>query len=121
MATPVDQNRDSTTPGVSSAAVDDAVRVLHDRLDVMLDRLTDSVMGAPTPGSASWRTRYGTPGALTTAVRAQDRTAVRAMIAARAGVVDPAAPAPVRHRPTSGAVSPRRRRPRPDPAQLSMF
>lgn len=120
MATPVDQHRDSA-PGVPSAAVDDAVRVLHDRLDVLLDRLTDSVMGTPTPGSASWRTRFGAPGTLTSAVRADDRTAVRAMIAARAGVVDPAAPPSGHHRSTSGAVSPRRRRPRPDPAQLSMF
>ncbi|WP_155957171.1 hypothetical protein [Rhodococcus sp. UNC23MFCrub1.1] len=118
MATPVDRQRDSTL-GVSDAAVDEAVRVLHDRLDVLLDRLTDSVMGAPTPGSAPWRTRFGAPGALTSAVRAGDRTAVRAMIAARAGVVDPAAPAPAHHRATS--VSPRWRRPRPDPAQLSMF
>ncbi|WP_328811846.1 hypothetical protein [Rhodococcus sp. NBC_00294] len=114
MATSVDEQH--RPPAVAEAILDDAVQALRERLDVLLDRLADTVLGAPTAGSTRWRAQFDTPEAVT--------RAVRAMIAARAGVVDPAAPRPLPPQRRNGAttgVSGRRRRARIDPAQLPIF
>ena len=65
MVTPVDHHSGHTDDGVEvhGTAVDDAVQVLHERLDVLLDRLTDTVLRAPSPGSDRWRTRLQDPDA----------------------------------------------------------
>lgn len=119
MATSVDGQHRS--PEVADAAVADAVEVLRDRLDVLLDRLTDTVLGTPIPGSARWRAQFDTPDAVTRAVRADSRATVRAMIAERAGVVDPAASQSMPPRRDAAGVSRRGRRTRIDPAQLPIF
>ncbi|WP_328814154.1 hypothetical protein [Rhodococcus sp. NBC_00297] len=84
---------------------------------MLLHRVTDTVMGVPPPGSPQWRTRFHNSDEITRAVRSTRRAELRALIAERAGVADPAA-APQPRRPSS---APRRRRARLDPAQLSIF
>lgn len=103
------------------AAITDAAQVLREKIDVLLDRLTDVVLGSPTPGTAQWRNLVQGPGDLTRMARGARRADVRALIAAHAGVADSAG-APQRHPPASAVSVPRRRRGRgADPAQLSIF
>ncbi len=102
------------------AAIADAAHVLREKIDILLDRLTDVVLGPPTPGSAQWRNLFQVSGDLTRMARGMRRADVRALIAAHAGVADPAG-AP-QHPPASAVPAPRRRRGRrADPAQLSIF
>lgn len=97
-----------------------AAQVVRDKLDVLLDRLTDSALGVPAPGTAQWRERFHTSAELTHTVRSGDRAEIRRLIADRAGVTDPAA-APTGRGTGGAARAPRRKRPRTDPAQLSIF
>ena len=103
------------------AAIADAAHVLREKIDMLLDRLTDVVLGSPTPGTTQWRNLVQGPGDLTRIARGTRRADVRALIAAHAGVADPAG-APQRHPPASAVPVPRRPRGRrADPAQLSIF
>jgi hypothetical protein len=112
------------TPADNAAAVD-AAHVLREKIDVLLDRLTDTVLRSPTPGTAQWRNLVHSAGDLTRMTRGDRRADVRALIAAHAGVTDPAVTDPAvapQHSPTSpGAASRRHRGLRPDPAQLTIF
>lgn len=102
------------------AAITDAAHVLREKVDVLLDRLTDVVLGAPTPGTAQWHKLVHGSGDLTRMTRSARRADVRALIAAHAGVADPVG-AP-QHSPTPVVPVRRRHRgSRADPAQLSMF
>ena len=90
---------------VSAAAITDAATVLQDRVDVLLDRLTDRVVSAPQPGTARWLTEFRRP-----SISPRERQAVRSAILVAAGY----GPSPIR---VSAA-----RRDRPgDPTQLAMF
>lgn len=51
----------------------DAAQVVRDRLDVLLDRVTDTVLGLPTPGTAQWRRRFPGSDELTRAIRSSRR------------------------------------------------
>jgi hypothetical protein len=105
---------------VDDAAIADAAHVLRDKIDVLLDRLTDVVLRSPTPGTAQWLNLVHSSGDLTRITRGDRRADVRALIAAHAGVTDPAV-AP-QHSPTSpGAASRRRRGRRTDSLQLTIF
>ncbi len=97
--------RPGVPTSVSAAAVTDAATVLQDRVDVLLDRLTDRVVSAPQPGSARWLTEFRRP-----SISPRERQAVRSAILAAAGY----APSSIR------ASAGRRGTPR-DPAQLAMF
>ncbi|WP_155957139.1 hypothetical protein [Rhodococcus sp. UNC23MFCrub1.1] len=97
--------RRGVPPSVYAAAVTEAAAVLQDRVDVLLDRLTDRVVSAPQPGTARWLTEFRRP-----SISPREREAVRSAILAAAGY----APSSIR------VVSTRRGRPN-DPAQLAMF
>lgn len=90
---------------VSAAAVTDAATVLQDRVDVLLDRLTDRVLSAPQPGTARWLTEFRRP-----STSHRERQAVRSAILVAAG-----------YAPSSIRVSAARRGTPGDPAQLAMF
>ncbi len=102
------------------AAITDAAQVLREKIDILLDRLTDVVLGSPTPGTAQWRNLVHGSGNLTRMTRGARRADVRALIAAHAGVADPAGIQQGSSTP-GVAVSRRRRGRRVDPAQLSIF
>ena len=88
-----------------TAAITEAATVLQDRVDVLLDRLTDRVMSAPQPGTAQWLTEFRRP-----SLSPQERRAVRSAILVAAGFTSPS----VRSAPG--------RRSRPvNPARLPMF
>lgn len=93
------------SPTVPTAAVTEAAHVLQDRVDVLLDRLTDRLLGLPAPGSAAWTHEFRQP-----SVSAQHRLRVRTAILNAAGFTAP--------RGRAGAA---RRSGRVDPAQLTMF
>lgn len=97
--------RRGVPPSVSAAAVTEAATVFQDRVDVLLDRLTDRVVNAPQPGTARWLTEFRRP-----SITARERQAVRSAILAAAGY----APSSIR------VAAVRRGRPG-DPAQLAMF
>ncbi|MDJ0362533.1 hypothetical protein [Rhodococcus sp. H29-C3] len=106
---------------VSDAAFAEAVEVLHDKVDVLLDRLTDSLLVVPPAGSSQWRTDFrgsrGTAGSV-------DHGAVRAELARRAGVADPASADRGDAAVAATSARPQRRtsrRRQHDPQQLSIF
>lgn len=89
---------------VPAAAVTEAAHVLQDRVDVLLDRLTDRVLGLPAPGSAHWMHEFRQP-----SVSAHHRAHIRTAILTAAGFTTPG--------PRGGQRRPRRL----DPAQLTIF
>ncbi|MDQ1178566.1 hypothetical protein [Rhodococcus sp. SORGH_AS_0301] len=91
---------------VRAAAVTEAALVLQDRVDVLLDRLTDRVLGTPRAGSDRWLHDFRHPSATP-----QERAHVRSAILTAAGFAP--------HPPRTGTGSRRNRR--GDPAQLTMF
>lgn len=96
------------TAALSAAAVAEAeaAQILQDRVDVLLDRLTDRILDAPAAGSARWLQDFReapTPPHV--------RQQMRAAILTAAGFTAPTPP----HTQTS------RRGGRVDPAQLTMF
>lgn len=108
--------RDLAATG-EEAAIAQAAEMVREKLDLLLDRVTDTVLGIPAPGTPQWRSRFHNPDELTRVLRSARRAELRALIAKRAGVADPAAPE--RHRATSTVRT--RRRAQCDPAQLSIF
>ncbi|MEW1881882.1 hypothetical protein AB0O58_19565 [Rhodococcus sp. NPDC080181] len=107
--------RDLAATG-EEAAIAQAAELVREKLDLLLDRVTDTVLGIPAPGTPQWRSRFHNPDELTRVLRSARRAELRALIAERAGVTDPAA-VPHQRR----AHSPQKRRARSDPAQLSIF
>jgi len=90
---------------VSAAAINEAATILQDRVDVLLDRLTDRVLSAPQPGTNRWLTEFRRP-----SISPRERQAVRSTILASAGYAPPLT-----------RVAPTRRAKPGDPAQLTMF
>lgn len=88
-----------------TAAVAEAAVILQDRVDVLLDRLTDRVVSAPQPGTTQWLAEFRRP-----SMSPQERRAVRSAILVAAGFTST----------TVRAATARRVRPA-DPAQLAMF
>lgn len=72
---------------------------------MLLDRLTDRLLGLPAPGSAHWVREFRQP-----SVSAPHRARVRAAILTAAGLTAP-----------RGRTGITRRSGRADPAQLAMF
>lgn len=71
-------------------AVTVAAHVLREKFDVLLDRLTDVVLESLTQETTQWRNVVHGPGDLTRIARGARRADVRALVAAHAGVADPA-------------------------------
>lgn len=106
---------------ISDAAFDNAVETLHDKVDVLLDRLTDSLLAVPTAGSRQWRNDFRVGQRVAGSV---GHASVRAELARRAGIADPASIDRVDTPTGAASVRPKsrtRRRQRQDPGQLSIF
>lgn len=125
----------STVAGVSDnesvattaeRVLDECAHVLIDRIDQLLDRVTDRAVGAPTPGSAAWESEWSIRDTAIGRARTAERSRVREELARRAfaglDIAGGSAPAvPARHAPP---VRPRRTktgRVRVDEAQLTFF
>jgi hypothetical protein len=57
---PVATLRGMGESAVSNAAIADAAELLTQKADMLLERLADRVMAAPTPGSSAWYARRST-------------------------------------------------------------
>lgn len=110
---------------VPDRVLDDLAEMLVDRLDQLLDRLTDRALAAPTPGSAVWESEWSDRDSVIGRARAVERSRVRAELVRRAGAglgMVAAAPPPPRR--TQVAQPPHRAQPgrrRVDEAQLTFF
>lgn len=72
--------------GVSLAAIVDSADSVAEKIDMLLDRAVDTVMGAPTPGSRQWRQGWETRGSAAGYAALEQRMLVKIAIAQRAGV-----------------------------------
>ncbi|WP_430336206.1 hypothetical protein [Rhodococcus sp. ACT016] len=72
--------------GVPPEAITEAAEALAEKIDVLLERATDTVLGAPQPGSDAWQAAWAVRD--TDAGRAEiaHRTRVKIAIARAAGV-----------------------------------
>ena len=111
---------------VPERVLDELAQVVIDKIDQLLDRVTDRAVGAPTPGSAAWELEWSVRDTEIGRARVAERSRVREELARRAcaelGIAEGSAPAvPARHAPP---VRPRRTKPgrvRVDEAQLTFF
>lgn len=83
------------------AAIADAADVVAEKIDILLERATDAVLGAPPAGSQQWRQLWDSRDSETGRVAAAQRARVKAAIADLAGVRNDGGPQP--------QVQPRRR------------
>ncbi len=111
---------------VPERVLDELAQVLIDRIDQLLDRVTDRAVGAPPPGSAAWELEWSARDTAIGRARVAERSRVRAELARRAcagldSAGFTASAVPARHSPP---VRPRRTKPgrvRVDEAQLTFF
>ena len=111
---------------VPDHVLDGLAEVLIDRIDQLLDRVTDRAVGAPPPGSAAWEAEWSARDTAIGRARVAERSRLRDELARRAfagldiaGCTAPVMPA--RHAPP---VRPRRTktgRVRVDEEQLTFF
>ncbi|WP_141217233.1 hypothetical protein [Rhodococcus sp. 14-2470-1b] len=116
-------NVDESVATVPERVLEDLAHVVIDRIDQLLDRVTDRAVGAPTPGSAAWESEWSNRDTAVGRARVAERSRVRDELARRAfagldiaGCTAPARPTP--------PVRPRRTktgRVRVDEAQLTFF
>lgn len=111
---------------VPDRVLDELANVVIDKIDQLLDRVTDRAVGAPTPGSAAWELEWSIRDTPIGSARVAERSRVREELARRAFVGLSIAEGstlavPARHAPP---VRPRRTKPgrvRVDEAQLTFF
>nr|WP_143546990.1 hypothetical protein [Rhodococcus sp. 06-418-1B] len=112
---------------VPARVLDELAEVLIDRLDQLVDRLTDRAVAAPSPGSAVWESEWSERDSEAGRARALERSRVRAELVRRAGaslgMVDLTPPPPQQsvHTPAAGPLRARPGRYRVDADQLTFF
>ncbi|MFD4268187.1 hypothetical protein [Rhodococcus sp. NPDC058481] len=70
--------------GVSQESIVDAAEMIAEKLDVLLERATDAVLGAPRAGSQQWRQDWDSRESAAGRAAAEQRARVKAEIAALA-------------------------------------
>ncbi|MDV6305313.1 hypothetical protein R3P93_22340 [Rhodococcus cerastii] len=111
---------------VPERVLDELAQVVIDRIDQLLDRVTDRAVAAPTPGSAAWELEWSARGTAIGRARVAERSRVREELARRAfaGLDAPGSAAPAMKGRHSSPSRPRRTQPgrvRVDEAQLAFF
>lgn len=71
---------------VSDRVLNELADILVDRIDQLLDRLTDRAMAAPTPGSRGWESEWNERDTLAGRARADEQARVRDELTRRAMV-----------------------------------
>ena len=123
-AASVSDNESAAT--VPERVLDECAHVLIDKIDQLLDRVTDRAVAAPTPGSAAWELEWSIRDTPIGRTRVAERSRVREELARRAlaglSIAEGSTLAvPARHAPP---VRPRRTKPgrvHVDEAQLTFF
>ncbi|WP_037161268.1 hypothetical protein [Rhodococcoides fascians] len=108
--------------GVSESVLDELAHTLTEKLDILLDRLTDRALAVPDTGTAAWHTHWQDRDSESGRQLHARRLYVRAVLASRAGIglvasTEPPTPDVDLHR----VKRPGSRRPRVDANQLSIF
>ena len=111
---------------VSDRVLDGLADVLLDRIDQLLDRLTDRAMAAPTPGSRVWESAWNERDTMAGRARSAERSRIRAELTYRAVTElcskhPSALDAPARRSPSARSGRARSGRGRVDDAQLAFF
>jgi hypothetical protein len=70
---------------VPDRVLDAFAEILIDRIDQLLDRLTDRALAAPTPGSAVWESEWNDRDTDSGRARARERSRIRTELVRRAG------------------------------------
>ncbi|RRQ26169.1 hypothetical protein DK926_19415 [Rhodococcus sp. Eu-32] len=111
--------------GIPETVLDELAQTLTDKIDVLLDRLTDRALATPQAGSTAWKTQWQGRDSEDGRREHARRLYVRAVLANRAGIgltETPAAlpaPVPPARRPAARARG--RTRTMPAAEQLAMF
>ncbi len=111
---------------VSERVLDELAQTLAERLDVLLDRLTDRALTVPDAGTSAWREHWLERDSDTGRQHHARRLYIRAVLASRAGIglheasIQPAADPTPAVTPTPRARTARRRADHND-NQLAMF
>lgn len=111
---------------VSDRVLDELANVLVDRIDQLLDRLTDRAMAAPTPGSRGWESVWNERNTVSGRARARELARVRDELTRRAvAELDSkharALGTPGRYPPVARTRATKTGRGRVDTAQLAFF
>lgn len=72
--------------GVPQDAITEAADAVAEKIDVLLERATDAVLGGPRPGSEQWRQAWDTRDTAAGRAALEHRTRVKIAIAEAAGV-----------------------------------
>lgn len=119
---PIYEREQREVADVPEAVLDELAAALTEKIDVLLDRLTDRALSTPQAGTAQWRAHWLDRDSPAGRAHHARRLHVRAALAYRAGIGGPThtipAPSPRALLPT---VRPRARRRSVDTAQLAMF
>ena len=70
--------------GVSQESIVDAAEMIAEKLDVLLERATDTVLGTPRPGSPQWRQDWDSRDSAAGRAEAAQRARVKEEITALA-------------------------------------
>lgn len=82
----VSESNDVGVVPVSDRVLNELADVLVDRIDQLLDRLTDRAMAAPTPGSRGWESVWNERDTAAGRARADEQARVRDELTRRAVV-----------------------------------
>ncbi|WP_354563344.1 MULTISPECIES: hypothetical protein [unclassified Rhodococcus (in: high G+C Gram-positive bacteria)] len=109
--------------GVPKTVLDELAQTLLDKIDILLDRLTDRALAAPQAGSQAWRAQWADRGSRDGQQLQAQRMYIRAELSSRANIGLTQAPVPAALPHAAGVVarprSPKRNRVAPE--QLAMF
>ncbi|OZE93550.1 hypothetical protein CH299_27685 [Rhodococcus sp. 14-2686-1-2] len=87
--------------GVPERVLDELAQTLAEKLDVLLDRLTDRALTVPDAGTPAWRQQWMGRDSDTGRQQHARRVYIRAVLASRAGIGLAEATAPIRPEPAS--------------------
>lgn len=109
--------------GVPEHVLDELAQTLTDRLDILLDRLTDRALAVPDAGTPAWQQQWLGRDSDSGRQQHARRLYIRAVLASRAGIGLQDTAAPVRPQPAAAPLPRARtaRRRSVDSDQLAIF
>lgn len=115
------ENKTAEVAGVPECVLDELAQTLIEKLDILLDRLTDRAFQVPDAGSSAWQVQWLNRDSDAGRQQHDRRRYVRAVLASRAGLglqnlIEPVEPAP-----SAPLKSVQRRGRRPMDADQLMF
>lgn len=112
------ERRSAEVAGVPEHVLDELAQALTEKIDILLDRVTDRAVAAPPAGTSAWRSQWLDRDSATGREQQARRLYLRAVLAGRAGIGLVAQDSPARPAPAASRSRPSRR---VDANQLAMF